>query len=124
MQTKVLVVDDDELRNFLSEALEGLGYSVDIAGGVMDALSLIDADVYQLIITDKNMPGLSGNHEGGFDIARYSRKHVPRPKVIMMTGDVTFKADNALRTSVLSDYILKPFSITALKAKIDHVLDN
>ena len=124
MAKRILIVDDDELRNFLSEALEGLGYSVDIADGVKRALSLIDADVYQLIITDKNMPGLAGNQEGGFDIARYSQKHVPRPKVIMMTGDMTFRADKALRTSILSDYILKPFSITALKAKIDHVLDN
>jgi len=64
---KILVVDDEELRSCIGEAFRGYGYRVDIADGVLSAIALMKKRIYDVILTDKNMPGLHGSRNGGFD---------------------------------------------------------
>jgi CheY-like chemotaxis protein len=117
----ILVINDDIFGIIISDGLEQLGYSVDIANGVKSALGLMESNIYDVVLTDKNMPGLNGSEEGGFDIANYARSHLPKTKVIMMTGDLSFGENHVNRPGV-SLLVFKPFSVTDLKDKIDHLL--
>ena len=57
----ILVVDDDgEIRALSAEALVGFGYRVDAAEGGAAAWKELHANSYDLLITDNNMPKLSG----------------------------------------------------------------
>ena len=60
-QMRTLVVDDEELiRWSLHNALEGLGFSVEVASSGDEALELLNSAEYDIVITDYKMPGLSG----------------------------------------------------------------
>lgn len=58
---RVLVVDDEEdIRNNLSDILTDLGYEVDIAGDGLSALELVRKAHYDVALLDLRMPGMDG----------------------------------------------------------------
>lgn len=58
---KILVVDDERgLCAGVQEALRREGYHVDAADGAEGALHLVEKRLYNLVISDMKMPGLSG----------------------------------------------------------------
>ena len=124
MEIKILVVDDeDAVRNLIAEYLRRNGYTIDVADGVNSARELINSTKYDIIITDKNMPGPDGDDEGGMDLLRYARDQQPTAETIMMTGFATIEtAIEAMRIGAF-DYIMKPFPHEALKALIDRVIE-
>ena len=124
MEIKILVVDDeDAVRDLIAEYLRRIGYAIDVADGVNSARELINTTKYDIIITDKNMPGIDGDDEGGMDLLRYARNQQPTAESIMMTGYATIEtAIEAMRIGAF-DYIMKPFPHEALKALIDRVIE-
>ena len=57
----VLIVEDDDVsRELLREALQVAGYNVDIAADGCDALDLLSRTDYQMVISDWEMPKMSG----------------------------------------------------------------
>jgi DNA-binding response OmpR family regulator len=124
MEIKILVVDDeDSVRDLITEYLRRTGYTIDVADGVSPARELINTTKYDIIITDKNMPGLDGDDEGGMDLLRYARDQQPTAEIIMMTGYATIEtAIEAMRIGAF-DYIMKPFPHEALKTLIDRVIE-
>jgi CheY-like chemotaxis protein len=83
-ESLILVADDNhEIRNFLEEALTKLGnYKVKSVGDGLSALSLVQELNPNLIITDQQMPNLSG-----VELVRRLRKDHPFLPVILMTGE-------------------------------------
>lgn len=62
MSSKVLVVDDDQsLGNLLKEVLETQGHEVLLAPRAEDALSLLERETVDVVISDERMPGMSGS---------------------------------------------------------------
>jgi CheY-like chemotaxis protein len=104
---KILVVDDNEnIRVILKQMLEDGGYIVTAAKGGEEALDLLRVGHFDLIITDINMPGMTG-----FEFLEKSKRAYPKIPVIFITA---YKKDKTLVGSVkvgLSDYIEKPFKI-------------
>ena len=87
MTVKVLIVEDEvDLRDMLSEALQKYSFKVDTASGVKDALFLLKMNNYDIIITDKNMPGKDGESEGGMQVLKYAEKIMPGAETIVMTA--------------------------------------
>ena len=123
MRAKILVADDErDILDMLFEFLAGLGYRVDLAQSVDDALALINANEYDVFLTDKNMPDRNGNREGGMTLLRYAREHAPSTEVIMITGYATVgTAVEAMKLGAF-DYIMKPVPLNDLKDKIERVL--
>ena len=79
---KVLVVDDDALlRMSLLQTLTHAGYKVRSADGGHAALSEIDRETPDLLLSDLNMPGLSG-----FELLSEVRRRFPAIQVIAMSG--------------------------------------
>lgn len=79
----VLVVDDEEhVRSSLSRVLERDGYAVTTAESGEEALSLLADRSVQVLISDNNMPGISG-----LELFKKVRKEHPHVLRIMLTGD-------------------------------------
>ncbi len=119
MSQKVLVVDDDDdLRNMLESVLKGDGYFIDWAEDMDAALKLMASSDYDIMLLDKNIPGINGNPEGGIDLLRHVRSLSLSSEVIMMTGHPTIEtAMEAMKLGAF-DYIHKPFSLKDLRLKI------
>ncbi|MER2535975.1 MAG: PAS domain-containing protein [Rhizobiaceae bacterium] len=119
-QETILVVEDDErVRNFSTEALRELGYTVFEAGSGKDALAIIDSgQTIALLFTDVVMPGMTGR-----ELAVVARQKAPALKVLYTTG---YTRNAVVHNGVLdagTHLLQKPFSIEQLAAKIRAVLD-
>ncbi len=124
MVVKILVVDDDEdSKNFIANVLHEFGYEVNSAGDLKSAIKLLKENKYDILITDKNMPGKDDNSEGGMDLLRFIKNESSETEVIMVTGYATLEtAIEAMKLGAF-DYIHKPFSVKELKNKIKRLLE-
>ena len=109
----ILIADDEkEIRDILRLLLEGEGYAVLTAEDGREAIAEAAAEV-DLYILDVNMPGLDG-----FEVCERIRAHVSCPILFL-----TAKIEEADRIKGLmlggDDYILKPFSIEELGARVE-----
>ncbi|MEE8400126.1 MAG: response regulator [Desulfobacterales bacterium] len=124
MAYRILVVDDEELiRQVIQDHLEKIGYEIDSADSFKSAISLVQANEYNIIITDKNMPHPDGTHESGMSLLEFVSKHYPHIEVLMMTGYPT--PDTAAGSIKMGafDYLAKPFSMAELQSKIERILE-
>ena len=117
---KFLVVDDSvTMRRIIVNSLQRIGYSQTVeAGDGEDALRQFDSSI-QFVITDWNMPIMSGIEFARSLRARADGKHVP----ILMVTTRSMRED--ILTAVdagVNNYILKPFTPPTLKEKIDQVM--
>jgi signal transduction histidine kinase len=112
----VLVVEDHpDMRDYLAAALRGSGYRVATAGDGIEALEIVDRVRADLIVSDVMMPRMSGA-----DLIRELRAREETREVPILV--LTAKADDELRAQLLregaQDYMLKPFSIEELRARV------
>jgi DNA-binding NtrC family response regulator len=107
---RILVVDDEKsLRIALADELSEAGYEVRPAESGEAALALLEADPYDLVITDLMMDKISG-----LDLISYVNKRGDGPEILVMTAYGTVEsAVEALKKGAL-DYICKPFEIDNL----------
>ena len=116
----ILVIDDYQtMVRIICNLLKQIGYeNVDQASNGSQALEMIKARKYGLVISDWNMQPTTG-----FELLQKLRAdpdHAATP-FIMVTAES--KTDNviAARKAGVSSYIVKPFNAATLKAKIDAV---
>jgi len=124
MSGKILVVDDEKENVILLIGVLGkFGYETESALDVETAIEMIKTGRFQLVITDKNMPGIEYRKEGGMDILKFIKENAPSMQVMMMTGYATVAtAIEAMKLGAF-DYLTKPFSIMDLKKKVDRVME-
>src|SRR5947209_8691725 len=80
--TRLLVVDDDPLIvNSLAEFLRLEGYQVDTANDGADAVEMLAAARYNLVLTDVNMP-----RTNGLELLRTIRNQYPDIVILVITG--------------------------------------
>jgi len=119
MKTRILIVDDElSMREFLSILLEREGYEVAMAGNADEALRLIDDSLFDLIISDVQMPGLNG-----IELLARIKRVAPETAVLMVTAFST--AEQAVEAMKLGayDYISKPFKNEEIKILISKALE-
>ena len=109
--TKVLVVDDDaESRELLSEVLTTNGYSVGVVENVEAARALLNRDEgYRIIIADLRMPNGSGL-ELLEDLRRQNSKH----EIILMSSFISGAERKMALGLGVSALIEKPFQLSEL----------
>jgi CheY-like chemotaxis protein len=116
---KLLLVDDDEaLRYMLATALEEYGYNVTTAASVSEALKLIIAESYDVLLSDLHMPGKGD----GLTVVSAMRHANPRAVTILLSAFP--EMDEAAHAILLqADQILvKPMNIPALIEVIEQRL--
>jgi DNA-binding response OmpR family regulator len=115
--TRVLVVDDsDAAGSAARRALEGAGFEVSDAGDGDDALKVAGSEPPDLILLDLGMPGM-----GGLEVLSEIRRTSALP-IIVLSG----RAEESERVVAFEmgadDYIVKPFLVRELPARIRSVL--
>jgi len=111
MEGKLLIVDDEEiaLRN-LQHVMEKEGYQVAATQSGAEAMSLLEKQDFDVVLTDLRMEGVDG-----MDVLKKSRELQPGSEVIMITGYATAEsAVQALKQGAFY-YIAKPFRLDEVR---------
>ena len=114
---RVLVVDDDpSVRAMLAEYLGGHGYEVVQADRGTAMREAVEASLPDVVLLDLNLPG-----EDGLSLARFLRERFD-VGIIIVTG-ATGVADRVAGLEIgADDYVMKPFELRELLARIKSVL--
>jgi DNA-binding NtrC family response regulator len=117
MNLRLLIVDDEaEIRNSLARRYRLKGYDVMVADGTASALSILESEPFQVVISDIRMPG-----SDGIELLRKIRVEYPMVRVIMMTGYVTLENGLACMRLGADTCIFKPFGdLTEMDHAIEH----
>jgi DNA-binding response OmpR family regulator len=105
--TRILVVDDEiSIRMLLQEALGRMGWEVDAVEDAEEGLARFHDKPYDLMIVDKNLPGMSG-------VVLISRIHQENDEVcfFMITAAPTVESAMETLEIGIEGYILKPFEL-------------
>ena len=119
-EAKILIVDDEqEYLDILTERMEGRNFEVDKARNGMEALDRLSTSTYDAIVMDMMMPGMDG-----LETLKRIREKYPDMQVILLTGHATVqKGVDAIKMGAL-DFLEKPAEIETLTAKIKEAKDN
>jgi PAS domain S-box-containing protein len=117
---KVMVVDDEAgVREIIDRALTAQGHSVDAMDNASAALERLEHEPYHLVLLDIRMPGMDGVEFYG-----HLKKLAPSlaRRVLFMTGDSMSAGTADFLSKTKVPFMHKPFGITELRSKIDHIL--
>jgi CheY-like chemotaxis protein len=118
-ETILVAEDDAEVRSYVVETLERLGYAVLGAASAEDSLRLMDKGVrIDLLLTDVVMPGANGRV-----LAREAQLRRPDLKVLFMTGYSRNAIVHQGRLDPGVALIQKPLTSEALASMVRKVLD-
>jgi DNA-binding response OmpR family regulator len=119
--SRVMVVDDealvlDVMRKLLSKEP---GLTVATLENGEQARDVLEFNRFDLLITDKNLPGM-----GGVELIHQARRRWPMLEAVMITGYASAESVIAAFAAGASDYLLKPFDdIRVVRAKVRAALD-
>lgn len=118
---RVLLVDDEgNITSMVSEMLSGLGYTVTVCNSGESALELVrsNAGAYDIVITDQNMPRLTG-------VRLAALVHGIRPSlpVLLCTGNADKELMDKAEAAGVSHILHKPLRLTAMAGIIRSTLD-
>ncbi len=124
MTPKFLIVDDSvTMRRIVANSLQNLGYKgfVEASDGKEALVKLAEDDSINFVITDWNMPNLSGLELTKAIRSDDNLNNIP----ILMVTTRGVKEDimEALQARV-NNYIVKPFTPQILKDKIEQIIDS
>lgn len=116
-QLNILVVDDDqEIRDFLKDFLEGEGYAVTLLGDPTKALASLKENQYHLVILDLMMPELNG-----IDLLGQIRQTDDDVAIIILTGHPSLETATTSIELEVSAYIRKPFGPQEFRDAIERI---
>ena len=114
--TRVLVADDSStMRKIILRSLQAVGVTeITEAADGAEAISLFKPGDYDLVLTDWNMPGMTG-----LEVLQGSRAIDANIPVIMVTTEAEkTRVLEAIQAGV-SDYLVKPFTADTLREKLE-----
>jgi two-component system cell cycle response regulator CpdR len=113
---RILLAEDDQaMRTYLARALQNAGYEVSAVDRGTEALALLQAESFDLLLSDIVMPEMDG-----IELAQRCNEVSPETKVMFITGfaAVTLRASReAPQARVLS----KPFHLRDLVLEVQRV---
>ena len=117
---KILLVEDNAMnRELVKEILELSHYHLKCANNGIEALSLLDAELFDLILTDINLPKMNGIELIG-KIREKESKHL---KVIAMTSDNHTENGETFEEVGFDGFIQKPFKIHEFRDYVKSFID-
>jgi two-component system chemotaxis response regulator CheY len=119
---KILVVDDfSTMRRIIKNLLRDLGFTnVDEADDGKTALPILKQGYVDFLITDWNMPEMTGIDLLKAVRADASLAHIP---VLMVTAEAKREQIIAAAQAGVNGYVVKPFTAAVLKEKIDKIFE-
>jgi two-component system chemotaxis response regulator CheY len=119
---KILIVDDfSTMRRIIKNLLRDLGFTnTDEADDGNTALPMLKSGKYDFLVTDWNMPGMSG-----FDLLKAVRAddNLKTLPVLMVTAEAKRDQIVAAAQAGVNGYVVKPFTAAVLKEKIEKIFE-
>ncbi|HEV3469524.1 MAG TPA: HD domain-containing phosphohydrolase [Pyrinomonadaceae bacterium] len=116
---RLLVADDDaEVRAILSEFL-CRDYDCEVVGSAEEALALLRAGRFNLVLSDISMPGMSG-----LELAAQVKAIAPETVVIVVSGTQSLEGAVAALRAGAFDYVVKPFDLEHVGAAVRRALEH
>ena len=115
---KILVVDDDDvIRETLRELLAA-DHSCHTADTAEEALAKLEAQRFDVVLTDISMPGLNGT-----ELLQRVVENYPGTPVIIISGHSDQDQAQRLIDRGAFDYLLKPFRLEVVEASVKRAID-
>lgn len=116
---KILVVEDEKsMREILQIFFENEGFNVVTASDGLEALSIVEEDIFDVIITDIRMPELDG-----MELLKKIKEISPSTMVIVVTAFGTKESAIEAMKNGAYDYINKPFNMDELRIIVKRALE-
>jgi two-component system KDP operon response regulator KdpE len=116
--SRILIVDDEPgIRKVVRDALERAGHEVATAADGDEALPLIDAGGFDLLISDLAMP-----RRGGLELVRAAREAGAAFPILVLTVRAEEREKVRLLDAGADDYVTKPFGVQELVARVRALL--
>ncbi len=117
--SRILLVDDEAIvRKVIQTVLERPGlYMVEAENGEK-GIELLLAEPFDLIIADKNLPGITG-----LDVIRRAKAVDPRMGALLITAYASRESAEEAMAMGVDDYLVKPFEMSDLLEKVDEALE-
>src|SRR5262245_1607891 len=104
---RLLIIDDDAAHaEVVAESLERVGYQCVIATSGTEGAGRIEAEDFDLILTDLRMPDMDG-----MAILRKARQEQPEAKVVVITGYAEVETAVKAMHEGAADYLKKPVGL-------------
>ncbi|MCL1493843.1 MAG: response regulator [Pseudanabaena sp. Salubria-1] len=117
---QVLIVDDNEInRDMLARRLHRRDFNLSMAGDGREALSMIQANLYDLILLDIMMPEIDG-----YAVLKYLKEDSRLRDIPVIMISAVEEMDSVMKCMEIGadDYLTKPFDPEMLKAAINRCL--
>ena len=115
---KILIAEDDrELRQLFSHVLNRHGYTVAGVSNGQEALDAMDANFYDMIISDIMMPVMDG-----YELVRQLRDVGNTTPVLMITAKDAFDDMRLGFQSGVDDYMVKPINVNEMVLRVKALL--
>ncbi len=117
-EKRMLVIDDEEvvlascLRIFSER-----GYAVTTTTNPREAIALVGAEHYEVILSDWKMPEMNG-----VDLVEILDKRAPDTAIVMITGYPSLENATEVMKRGAMDFVAKPFTPEEIVAKVDHAV--
>lgn len=116
-ETMLIVDDEVEVGKVVKGLLTSLGFNVDFVENGSGAMEQLRNGDYSFLITDISMPDLNG-----MELIKMVSREKPEISIIAMTGyDKDYTYMDVINAGA-SDFIIKPFKIDEIEAKITRIL--
>jgi DNA-binding response OmpR family regulator len=117
MRSRIVVVDDEpDLRDAVAEYLTASGYDVTVAGDAATMREIAREQSFHLAILDISMPG-----EDGLSLGRWLRSKMPVGIIFATASGTSIDRIVGLELGA-DDYIVKPYELRELLARVRSVL--
>lgn len=114
----VLIVEDDKsVARFLKQAVSEAGYTVELRSDGLEAVYTAKSVSFDMILLDVMLPGLDG-----FEVCRQLRASDVMTPILIITARDTLEDKLAGLDGGADDYIVKPFQVAELLARIRALL--
>lgn len=115
---KILIIEDNlRVSSLMKRGLESQGYEIYISEDAEDALIMVERIDFDLIITDIMLPQING-----IELSKLIKKKHPDLPIIMLTALGTIDEKIEGFDAGADDYMVKPFEIRELYARIKAIL--
>ena len=115
---KILIVEDNtETRMVLKEYFSLFEYEVKDCENGVEALKMLNAEEFTVMITDVRMPEMDG-----ITLIKNVRKKYPRMGIILMTAFSSAYGEEDVRRIGVDDYISKPFKFDDINTKVEKLV--
>ncbi|TKB66123.1 MAG: response regulator [Nitrospira sp.] len=110
----ILIVEDDErIVGFMKRGLEAEDFNIDVASGTSQAIDMVNARFYDLLIIDIFLGA-----DDGLDLCRSLRQRRVGSPILIMTAKGTPETEQASKEAGADAYLAKPFAFEDLIATI------